>query len=157
MLKMIVIHPHEKHAAPFLPQSGDGLINNCRNTATQYGAASNDNFCVQFYRPLLFSGLFFYSFVLRKTKLVHLFSNKQAGRTKTTLKPRSPGRSRKVPEGFPEDFPEGYLSQPGAKRVKANPQYIYQYIFIYNMHIYIYTYIYIYIYIYQCTWNWQAW
>ena len=39
-----------------------------------------------------------------------LFNFEQISRSKkTTLKCRSPGRSRKVPEGFPEVVPEGYL------------------------------------------------
>ena len=78
-----------------------------------------------FFKLSLFRFLFLLT-LLRETTLFYLILNKKVGLKRATVKSRSPGRSRKVPEGFPEAFPEGYLSQPGAKRVKANPHiYIY--------------------------------
>ena len=55
LMKMTMFYAHAKVDAPFSPQSGDGLVHNCRNIATQYGAASSDHFCMQFYRPRHFA------------------------------------------------------------------------------------------------------
>ena len=55
LMKMRMFYAHEKNDALFSPQSGDGLVHNCRNTATQYGAALSDHFCMQFYRPRHFA------------------------------------------------------------------------------------------------------
>ena len=55
LMKMRMFYVHNKIDAPFSPQSGDGPFHNCRNTATQYGAASSDHFCMQFYRPRHFA------------------------------------------------------------------------------------------------------
>ena len=65
--------------------------------------------------PSLSSSLFAFPvpfsirFLPEEKELFFLLLNKKAAQRKHLLKARSPGRSRKVPEGFPEVFPEGYL------------------------------------------------
>ena len=44
LMNMMMFYVHKTIDAPFSPQSGDGLVNNWRNTATEYGAASSDHF-----------------------------------------------------------------------------------------------------------------